>query len=442
MLTRRHMLVGGIATAGVCQALPANALAGALDASAFGLVPGSAEDQSAALELALLEAAKQLTPLHLPAGRYVAGDVVLPDQTWLTGVPGATALSSPGYGPILTTTRATTVRLSGLTFDGGLAAMDDGDGLVRLTNVADLAIADCDVIASGGNGVVLRGCSGQITGNRIAHAQSAALFAEDCDHLLIEGNRVTDCADNGILIWRSSPGEDGAIVRSNTIQRIGARSGGEGQWGNGINVYRAGSVLTANNRISDCEFSAVRVNSGANCQIIGNNCARLGEVAMYVEFAADGAVVADNLIAGAALGISVTNFNEGGRLAVVKGNLVRDLFTRDHYEPRGIGIGVEADTIVTGNTVENAPVIGISLGYGRYLRNVVATDNLIRNAAVGVAVSVAEGAGPAMIVDNMIAGSETGAIFGYDHSDRVTGDLARDGADRFPHLDIRGNAVT
>ena len=138
----------------------------------------------------------------------------------------------------------------------------------------------------------------------------------------------------------------------------------------------------------------------------------------------------------------MTNFNEGGRLAVVKGNLVRDLFTRDHYEPRGIGIGVEADTVVTGNTVENAPVIGISLGYGRYLRNVVATDNLIRNADVGVAVSVAEGAGPAMIVDNMIAGSETGAIFGYDHSDRVTGDLARDGADQFPHLDIRGNTVT
>lgn len=436
------MLVGGVAAAGVSRVTPASASAGGLDAIELGLVPGSAEDQSATLELALLEAAKRLEPLHLPAGRYVIGDVVLPDQTWLTGVPGATVLASTGYGPLATTTRATTIRLSGLTFDGGLAAMDDGDGLVRLANVTNLAVTDCDVIASGGNGLVLRGCSGQIFGNRIAHAQSAALFAEDCDHLLIESNRVTDCADNGILVWRTSPGEDGAIVRSNVVQRIGARSGGEGQWGNGINIYRAGSVLAANNRITDCAFSAVRVNSGSNCQVIGNNCARLGEVAIYVEFGFEGAVVADNIIAGAALGISVTNFNEGGRLAVVSGNLVRDLVTRDHYEPRGIGIAVEADSVISGNTVENAPVVGISLGYGQFLRNVVCTDNLVRNARVGIAVSVSDGAGPAMIVDNMIAGSDGGAIVGFELDDPVTDDLARAGAERFQHLDIRGNTVT
>ena len=39
---------------------------------------------------------------------------------------------------------------------------------------------------------------------------------------------------------------------------------------------------------------------------------------------------------GAALGISVTNFNEGGRLAVVQGNLIRNLKTK---RPAGTAIG-------------------------------------------------------------------------------------------------------
>ena len=59
--------------------------------------------------------------------------------------------------------------------------------------------------------------------------------------------------------------------------------------------------------------------------MIANSCARLGEVALYAEFGFEGALIANNLVDTAATGISVTNFNEGGRLAVVQGNLVRNL---------------------------------------------------------------------------------------------------------------------
>jgi putative cofactor-binding repeat protein len=55
---------------------------------------------------------------------------------------------------------------------------------------------------------------------------------------------------------------------------------------------------------------------------------RLGEVGLYAEFAFEGAVIANNLVDEGATGISVTNFNEGGRLAVVQGNLIRNLFFR------------------------------------------------------------------------------------------------------------------
>ena len=66
----------------------------------------------------------------------------------------------------------------------------------------------------------------------------------------------------------------------------------------------------------------------SNIQIIGNNCAALDEVAIYSEFGFEGAVIADNVIDGAETGISVTNFNEGGRLATVRGNIVRNLGTQ------------------------------------------------------------------------------------------------------------------
>ncbi len=36
-------------------------------------------------------------------------------------------------------------------------------------------------------------------------------------------------------------------------------------------------------------------------------------------------MIANNTVDGAAFGVSVCNFNEGGRLAVVQGNIIRNL---------------------------------------------------------------------------------------------------------------------
>jgi uncharacterized secreted repeat protein (TIGR03808 family) len=127
-------------------------------------------------------------------------------------------------------------------------------------------------------------------------------------------------------------------------------------------------VIVSGNRIADCAFSAIRSNSGSNCQMIGNSCARLGEVALYAEFAFEGAVIANNIVDKAATGITVTNFNDGGRLAVVQGNLVRNLFFRKDPDSRGNGISIEADTVVSGNVIENAPGFGIAIGWVSYLR--------------------------------------------------------------------------
>ena len=73
-----------------------------------------------------------------------------------------------------------------------------------------------------------------------------------------------------------------------------------------------------------------------------------------------------------------------------------------HRKVPGVGIGVEAETAVTGNVIENAPYAGIRLGFGPYLRNVTAVGNVIRDAGIGIAVSVVQGAGAAAITGNII----------------------------------------
>src|SRR5262249_19934952 len=113
----------------------------------------------------------------------------------------------------------------------------------------------------------------------------------------------------------------------------------------------------------------------------------------------------------------------------------------DPEDGTGIGIGVEADSAVTGNVIENAPTAGISVGFGQHLRDVTVTGNVVRAAGMGIAVSVAPGAGGAVIADNLSAGAARGAIVGMEWKKPVTGDLARDGAARYAQLAISGNRV-
>jgi uncharacterized secreted repeat protein (TIGR03808 family) len=236
------------------------------------------------------------------------------------------------------------------------------------------------------------------------------------------------------------------MVSDNRIEDIDNRSGGSGQYGNAINVFRANNVIVRGNRVRNCAFSAVRGNAASNLHIEGNAIADVREVALYAEFGFQGALIANNTVDGAAIGVSVTNFNDGGRLAVVQGNIIRNLLPKrpagtDPGDGAGIGIAVEADSTVTGNVVEYAPFAGLVLGSGRYLRDVAATGNVVRMAAIGIGVSVASGAGTALIADNVISGVTRGAILGLSGSKVVTGDLAHGGSERYAHLAISGNRV-
>ena len=417
-----------------------------IDATSLGVRPNADIDQSAMLQSAIARAAAAGSLLRLPPGVYRAGALQLPPFAAIAGVIGSTRLIMTAGPSLLTATGSDYVSISGLVLDGNHVALPDGRGLVHLTQGRALRLIDCMIINAGGNGVTLDAIAGQMTGITVIDAANHAIFSNDAAGLRVAGNTVQRAGNGGILVWRSKPGDDGTLVVDNRIEDVANKAGGSGQYGNAINVFRADNVIVRGNRIRNAAFSAVRGTSASNLQIVGNTCSGLGEVALYAEFGFEGAVIANNIVDGAALGVSITNFDKGGRLAVVQGNLIRNLVGRrpagtDPNDGAGIGIGIEADTVVTGNVIENAPYAGIAAGWGAYLRDVAITSNVIRHAEFGITVSVAPGAGAAVIADNMISDVRSGAIVGMEWKKPVTGDLAKDGAARYAQLSIVGNRV-
>jgi uncharacterized secreted repeat protein (TIGR03808 family) len=451
VIDRRRLLAAsafaGIAPAAMATPAPAAPLTRlGVDAAQLGIRPDPAADQTRALQQAIDQLAATRAPLALGPGIYRAGHLKLPSGAQIVGIRGATRIVFAGGPSLFSAQDADYVSLSGLLLDGAGRPLPKDRGLVQLSKGNGMRIVDCDIIAAGGHGIALQSVDGAVSGNTIVGAENAAIFSLDARGLAISGNTIRDAGNNGIQIFRWDGKDDGTLVSDNRIENTRNRSGGSGQYGNAINVHRAANVLVRGNRIKTAAFSAVRGNGASNIQIVGNTATDLGEVALYAEFGFEGAVIANNTVDGAALGAVVTNFKEGGRLAVVQGNLIRNLKAKrpagtDPNDGAGIGIAVEADSAITGNVIENAPTAGLWLGWGNYFRDVTATGNIIRNADVGIAVSVLPGAGNAVIAGNLIAGAVRGAIVGMEWEKPVSGDLGKEGAGRYAQLVVSGNRV-
>lgn len=436
---RRTFVTTALGTAAVLAAARADAAppTTAIPAPELGFVPDTGNDVSALLQGAIDRAAERKVTLVLPSGRHLVSGVTLRTGSVLTGQRGAVLVASKA-GAVLIATGANDLLLSGFAIDGSMLDTAD-DALLAFKSCDRVRVEDLTIVQTGGRGVLLDGCSGTFTACRISNVDTA-IHSIDASGLAITDNDIADCANNGILVWRTAGGEDGSIVARNRIARIAARAGGRGQNGNGINVFRAGGVLVEGNRISDCAYSAVRANAASNVQMVANSCARIGEVALYAEFGFEGALIASNVVDGAASGIAVTNFNEGGRLAVVQGNLIRNLARREHepQDKRGEGISVEADASVTGNTIENAATAGIVVGWGRFMRDCVVTGNLVRGSPLGILVSADANAGACLVSGNVISGAKDGAIRAHDHGKPFGPDLVREATDN-GRVRISGN---
>ena len=268
----------GVSAAGVAGALamspdsaraaqPASALG--RDATQYGVRPGSPDDQTKALQRAIDEAARAQVPLSLPPGVYRTGLLRLQNGTQLVGVRGATKFVFNGGASMLQSEGAGGIGLSGITFDGGGIPLPTRRGLVHCIGGRDIRITDCEITASGGNGIWLEQVSGDISGNIFTKIATTAVVSFDAQGLIVSRNTITGTNDNGIEILRTAIGDDGTLVADNRIEDIKAGPGGSGQYGNAINAFRAGNVIVRGNRIRNCDYSAVRGNSASNIQIIG-----------------------------------------------------------------------------------------------------------------------------------------------------------------------------
>ncbi|MCR4281676.1 MAG: TIGR03808 family TAT-translocated repetitive protein [Bauldia sp.] len=452
-MDRRSFLAGALGAAVAAPAVAAvdatgePMLRGTLNATELGINADGRTDQSRSLQQLLDIASDENRQLFLPPGTYFVSELKLPARTRLSGVSGATRLVFGGGSHMIAGENAEIVELVDLVIDGAGRPLDDYiPGILHLSECDGVSIDNCTIVGSSKSGLACDRSEGRITRNRIRGAAEAGIRAIESRGMSITDNVIEDCGNGGILVYRWSEGEDGTIVTGNRVAGIGARNGGTGQNGNGINVFRAHGVIVAGNQVSDCAFTAIRANSANNVQITGNNCRGSGEVGIYSEFSFEGAMIANNIVDGAATGISVVNFNEGGRIAVVSGNIVRNLTGVGPYTPDapgfGTGIAIEADAAVTGNVIDGAPLFGMQVGWGPYLRDVAATGNVIRRAPIGIAVSVVDGAGSAVISDNLISGADKGAIVGMRWAETATGDLALTGARGYPHLLVERNRVS
>lgn len=415
------------------------------DATRYGVRPGSPDDQTQALQRAINECARMRMPLALPPGVYRTRALRLPDGAQLVGVGGATRFEFGSGASLLAAERAANISLSNLVLDGGLVRLPERRGLLHCESVRDIRITDCEFIDSGGNALWFEQVSGEIRGNIFRNSATTAIVSFDALGLLVAQNTISGTRDNGIEIIRHQLGDDGTLVIDNRIEDITAGAGGSGQHGNGINAFRAANVIVRGNRIRNCDFSGVRGNAASNIQIAGNSMTNVREVAIYAEFGFEGAVIVNNIVDICAIGAAATNFNEGGRMAVIQGNIFRNMLPKrpagtDPNDGSGIGIAAEADAAISGNVIENAPSFGIAAGWSRHLRDVAITGNVVRNADIGVAVSVSPGAGSALVSNNVLSGTRKGSIVGFDHRTAV-GDLTTSLAARFAQISVSGNLV-
>jgi len=414
---------------------------GTICASLTWVRPALAGDDTVSVQRMIDRASRLGTALSLGPGDFHVSGLHLPQSFHLKGVPGRTRLIGIGAGPVLSASGARNLRVSDMIVD---ARAFGSIHCIHMQNIDGLIIDGCEFAGGAQDALRLEQCSGVVSGNSIEQSGRFGIFAVQSSGLEIERNRVSDCADGGIIIHRWQAGHDGTRIRANTIRNIRADRGGTGQWGNGINLYQTGGNDVSNNDISACAFSAVRANASQNFSVTDNRCTDLGETAIYAEFGYRNAMISRNRINGATNGISAVNADHGGRGAMISANTIRNIRKTGHYEPMapgfGIGIAIEADTVATANMIDGAERYGINVGWGPHLKDCTVTSNTIKRAMIGIGVSFAPGAGAATISENSIVAASK-AIVAHQWLARSTGDLLEAGAAIPGNISLRDNSV-
>jgi len=193
----------------------------------------------------------------------------------------------------------------------------------------------------------------------------------------VPGKSILRCRDGGGLI---------GVERAADVRLDGLVLDGDGR-DMGVDGALLLAIMAKRLRLSNCRF--LRSGSGG---ILVSHC--------------EDVVVTNNIVDKAATGIVVTKGALGGSPVLIQGNLVRNLFFRKIALAHGNGIKLDADAVVKGNIVENAPGFGILVGSAAEFS---VSHNRIRDIHIGIGIP-AEVTGTARLAGNRISNAQNGAI--------------------------------
>jgi putative cofactor-binding repeat protein len=217
-----------------------------------------------------------------------------------------------------------------------------------------------------------------------------------------------------VLDGRSGSGDGAMLVATEVEQLEVVNCRFVGASGDGLALGRVSGRI-ADCDVSGCHNTALVAEDPRGLEVARNRIHDCGDIGVLIRRSnageTGGALIAENVIDRVATDIAVDS-EVGARLAVVQANLVRNLFFRKTIDPRGNGIAVDADSVVTGNVIENVPGFGIVAGGARHLRDVSVTENIVRKAYIGIGIPAHRPAGSALISGNII--SDTGYPFAED----------------------------
>jgi uncharacterized secreted repeat protein (TIGR03808 family) len=478
-MMRRREFIAGAAAAGVCMTFGSSALAAdpayhvlatptSVTVTASSTSPGPGWTPLT-LQGAINAAQTSRTPLNLLPGIYRPSRLLISAPLRLAGIGGVVIVEPSGpdglnlditNGAIESAIEDVAVR--DIQFRGNsetyaafswpanqarpvehqFAAFPRFGALVSAYNARRLLIENCVISGSGGAGIAIWRSTAQIRDNEISGNAILGIYACDNKETLIEGNRILNSGNGGLLVTRSAQqpasGYDGTIIRGNHFENTKAafhvsdpRVSGDGYYGNAIWAVWANNLIIEGNSCHNQTFSGIRLFDCHNCAVVGNQVAHSGETAIYCEAPGlpqgsaipgyEGGAISNNVIRDAGMGISVANAANGGRRVVVSGNSIseikdiRVLSNIQPYDTSGYGVYAEGDVVVTGNIIEGCDGAGIILLPNRDNLNpamkltTMASNNTIKNAAVGIGF-VNNPAGYTFIQGNLLQGCATGAI--------------------------------
>jgi hypothetical protein len=254
---RAFMEMGGAAALfGASQAEAAQAPAGKSVAD-FGIEPNAERDQSAAMQRAIDELAAASQPIVIPPGMVRAGRLKLPSRASVIGAPGLSIMVAPQGAPVFEVQNKQDISLRGVSFIGaGLVARE----------CRNLTVADCQVLSSGGDGLVCVGSGLFVTGNRAASCAGAAIWVEG--DALVTNNIVSGPGRFGLRL--------GGAWRLGTMSVMGNRIEGT-EVGIGASDSDAGYAFIAMNMIAGAKSGGIRALNGD--ALVGKDLTRGGSEA-------------------------------------------------------------------------------------------------------------------------------------------------------------------